>query len=122
MKPVLAIFLLWAVPALAGSADDLFASCTFTRECLEEETCTDTDFQMEIRHDDTLGFLMETIAEEIDGLVFDNRANEATSTLIGQTDTAYHMLTIRKDGEARYSVHMEGPMAITYIGKCEVNG
>ena len=106
-------------PSMAFAGDE-FASCHFTTECFESEACSDTDFRFVVNHDDDLAFVILTDAEDIDGLVFDNRGQDAASTLIGMTDTAYHMLTINPDGAARYSVHMEGPMAIFYSGQCEV--
>ena len=101
-------------------AGDEYAACHFTTECFETDACADTDFRFAVTHDDDQGFVIQTDAENIGGLVFDNRGTEAASTLIGQTDTAYHMLTINPDGAARYTVHMEGPMTISYAGQCEV--
>ena len=101
-------------------AGDEFATCHFTTECFESEPCSDTDFGFVVNHNDDVGFIIQTDAENIDGLVFDNRFPEETSTLIGQTETAYHMLTIAPDGTARYSLHMQGPMVVSYMGQCEV--
>ncbi len=100
-------------------AQEPFATCRFTTECFEAEPCTETDFSFTISHHDELGFLIRTDAEDIAGLVFDNYFPDATSALIGTTDTAYHMLTIAPGGAARYSVHMEGPMMVSYAGRCE---
>ena len=116
MKYLLSVFLL--LPSLAN-ASDAYASCRFTTECFETEVCTDTDFSFAVNHNDDLGFVIQTDAENIGGLVFDNRGTDAASTLIGQTETAYHMLTINPDGAARYTVHMAGPMMISYAGQCE---
>jgi len=107
------------LPSLAWAGDE-FASCHFTTECFESEPCSDTDFGFAVNHNDDVGFIIQTDAENIDGLVFDNRFPEETSTLIGQTETAYHMLTIAPDGTARYSLHMQGPMVVSYMGQCEV--
>ena len=106
-------------PALAFAGDE-YAACHFTTECFESEPCTDTDFGFVVNHDDALGFVIQTDAENIDGLVFDNRFPDQTSTLIGATETAYHMLTIAPDGAARYSVQMQGPVVVSYSGHCEV--
>ena len=107
------------LPSLAWAGDE-FATCHFTTECFEGEACTDTDFGFVVNHDDQTGFVIQTDAENIGGLVFDNRFPDETSTLIGATETAYHMLTIAPDGAARYSVQMQGPMVISYLGQCEV--
>lgn len=106
------------LPTLAW-AEDEYATCQFGTECFEAESCADTDFGFVVTHDDTLGFVIQTDAENIDGLVFDNGFPDGTSTLIGATDTAYHMLTIAPDGAARYSVQMQGPMVVSYMGQCK---
>ena len=115
MKFLIVVLML---PTMAYGADD-FAACHFTTECFESESCTDTDFSFAVNHNDDVGFIIQTDAENIDGLVFDNRFPEETSTLIGQTETAYHMLTIAPDGAARYTLHMQGPMVVSYMGTCE---
>ncbi|AXX97854.1 hypothetical protein [Profundibacter amoris] len=109
-------FLMLPTRAWAG---DEFATCHFATECFESEPCTDTGFGFVVNHDDTLGFVIQTDAENIGGLVFDNGFPDETSTLIGATDTAYHMLTIAPDGAARYSVQMQGPVVVSYSGQCE---
>ncbi|WP_457645387.1 hypothetical protein [Profundibacter sp.] len=106
------------LPTLAWAGDE-YAACHFTTECFESESCADTDFGFVVNHNDALGFVLQTDAENIGGLVFDNRFPDETSTLIGATDTAYHMLTIAPDGAARYSVQMQGPMVVSYMGQCE---
>jgi len=115
-RALLAIFVI--SPSLAWAGDE-FATCHFTTECFEGETCTDTDFGFVVIHDDQMGFVIQTDAENIDGLVFDNRFPDETSTLIGAAETAYHMLTIAPKGAARYSVQMQGPMVVSYMGQCE---
>ena len=118
MKYLFAVLLMF--PSLALATDDTYAQCQFNTECLEGEACTATDYQMAIVHDDSFGFIMQTVAENIKGVVFDNGAPNASSTLMGQTETAAHLLTIQPDGATRYTVHMQGPMLINYLGKCEI--
>ncbi|WP_456389162.1 hypothetical protein [Profundibacter sp.] len=118
MKYLISILLL--VPSLGWAGSDTFANCAFTQECFEGEACEDTTFEMGIEHSDDIPFVMQTMSENIEGDVFDNGAPDATSTLLGQTKTATHLLTIQPGGAARYTVHMQGPMAITYQGTCEV--
>ncbi len=112
------IALLATAPALAAS--DTFAECTFELECFEADACTATDFQATVEHDDTLAFIMRTVSEDIGGVVFENGAPEAASILMGQTDTASHLLTIQPGGATRYTVHMQGPLVVSYMGTCEV--
>ena len=114
------IFALAVLGAPAWAAGDVFAQCRFAQECLEGETCNATDFELTVRHDDLAGFALESLAETVAGLVFDNGQPDSTSTLVASGETAYHLLTIERDGAARYTVHMQGPMAITYLGSCEV--
>jgi len=118
MKYLLSIVLL--IPSLGWAGADTFANCAFTQECLEGEACADTTFEMSIEHADDIPFVMRTMSENIGGYVFDNGAPDASSTLMAQTKTATHLLTIQTDSAARYTVHMQGPMAITYLGSCEV--
>ncbi len=115
MRFLIALLML---PGLAWAGDE-FATCHFTTECFESVSCTDTDFGFVVNHDDQTGFVIQTDAENIGGLVFDNRFPDETSTLIGQTETTYHMLTIAPDGAARYTLHMQGPMVVSYSGQCE---
>ncbi|PHQ99380.1 MAG: hypothetical protein COB39_04005 [Marinosulfonomonas sp.] len=118
MKYLISILLL--IPSLAFAGSDIFANCAFTQECLEGEACEETSFEMVIEHADDIPFVMQTMAENIEGYVFDNGAPDATSTLMGQTKTATHLLSLQAGGAARYTVHMQGPMAITYQGTREV--
>lgn len=118
MKPFIAVLLL--APSLALASEDNYAQCRFDTECLEGEACDSTDYQMTVIHNDTFGFIMQSVTGNIEGFAFDNGAPDHVSTLLGQTKTAAHLLTIQPDGVARYTVHTLGPMAITYQGKCEV--
>ncbi len=113
------VILLSALPASAQTRD-IFATCRFATECFEAEPCAETDFSFSVSRDDAHGFVIRTDAEDIPGMAFDNYLPDATSALIGATDTAYHMLTIEPGGAARYSVHMKGPMSVSYLGACEV--
>lgn len=115
---VFGALVLGTVSGMAGT--DTFAECSFDMECFEAETCTQTDFQTTIEHNDEFAFVLQSVAEDVTGLVFDNGMPDRASTLMGQTETAAHLLTIQPDGAARYSVHMQGPMVITYLGNCEV--
>jgi len=108
------------LPSLAWAGVDTYAQCQFDTECLAGEACAATDYQMTIVHDDTFGFIMQTVAENIQGYVFDKVTPDVEGTLIARTKTTGHILIIQPDGAAGYSVHMQGEMLISYTGKCEV--
>lgn len=118
MKTLYFIMAFLASPAWAGG--DIFAQCQFDQECLEGESCNSTSFELTVRHSDAMAFELETIAESVPGIVFDNRHPDAASTLLAASATAHHLLTISPEGAARYTVHMQGPFAVTYLGSCEV--
>ena len=118
MKPLIAVLLL--APSLALASEDNYAQCRFDTECLEGEACASTDYQMTVIHNDTFGFIMQSPTGNIEGFAFDNGAPDHVSTLLGQTKTAAHLLTIQPDSAARYTVHLQGPMLINYLGKCEI--
>ncbi|WP_458876931.1 hypothetical protein [Arenibacterium sp. CAU 1754] len=39
--------------------------------------------------------------------------------LMAMGETALHVISTSASGDARYSVHMAGPMLVTYHGTCE---
>ncbi|MGH1577137.1 hypothetical protein [Planktotalea sp.] len=99
--------------------------CRFTTECYEAEPCADTEFtpSLEARaggltEDDTV-VEAKLVSDAGDAVLLGVRSG-GTLSLSGGTFEARQLLTIAKDGAARYSLHYaDGPMAISYLGVCK---
>ena len=113
-------FGLLASGAMAGSAT-LF-ECQITHECLDQEACAESGFELQIERSagSSDPFQLITPAETIDGVFMDDNSPVAATHLVARQTGAYHMLTIQTDGALRWSVHMPiAEMAISYFGTCE---
>ena len=94
-------------------------SCRFTLECIEGEPCAETDYAVQILADPARenGLILSTSSEELNGTGI--RKN-GPGHVIFPGDTAMHLITSAANGDARYTIHMQGPMVISYQGTCEV--
>ena len=93
----------------AGSA--LAEQCIFTTECFEGDGCSETTFSMSIEGK-TLVTDAETIPVSIGG-------SDTLNVFVGYTESAFHVLTRQKGGDARYSTHIfDGPLMVNYLGTC----
>lgn len=94
-------------------------SCAFTTECIEGEACNETDFSVSVTDDtdqpDEL--MLQTDAETLRGSGYQL---DGLLHLVFTAESALHVISASADQSARYTVHMQGPMAITYQGTCEV--
>lgn len=97
-------------------------ACEFTVECIAGETCSESDFDVEILAADHEGLLF---LSSLVGDVPVDRLTEA-GTLPAAYASAGHdgpseMLTIAADGTALMSAHiLDGAtMSVTYFGACE---
>ncbi|GIT91777.1 hypothetical protein JANAI62_22340 [Jannaschia pagri] len=107
----------WHRGLLAVGAAGLLASiaspasaqiCTFQTECLEDETCMDSTFSVDVSE--------EAIATEFGDLDIVARVD---GRLVAEGQGMTILFTRAEDGAARASIHMAGPAVITYFGTCE---
>lgn len=93
--------------------------CRFTQECIEGEDCTETEYGVQIIADPARenGLVLRTPSEELQGTGI---RKDGPGHVIFPGDTAMHLITSAPDGAARYTIHMQGPMVISYQGTCEV--
>ena len=107
----LAALVLWLSPVSA-----LAMECTFTTECFESETCSESAFTVAIEEKDGATLLVsdaETITASVGG-------SDTVRIYVGVTDSAFHIMSRAADGVARYSTHLyDGPMMVNYLGNCE---
>lgn len=103
---------------------EIAMTCSFVTECVEAEPCTETEFTPQITgaaggltpEELVVQTQMITDAETIELLGV--KSGKALS-LSGGTFAARHLLSVAKDGAARYSVHYaDGPFVISYLGTC----
>lgn len=109
-------------PVLAGMA------CTFPTECLEGEDCLDSGYTLSVETGLTPGALVQegglptgdTIVTDTQTIEVIWAASRQGLAAFGPTSSGFQMLSVRPDGEARYSVHLPlSGLAIHYIGTCE---
>jgi hypothetical protein len=90
--------------------------CSFTTECFEAESCSETAFNMSIEDNNGQFSLVsdaETIATTTGG-------SDALKIYVGYTSSAFHLMSRSTDGPARYSTHIfEGPLMVNYLGTCK---
>lgn len=113
----LCVAMLMSVSAGAVGASETL--CRFDRECVEGETCSETSFGARIAPDPETpqGLVLYTEVETLRGTGV-HLDGPTHMTFIG--DTALHLISVSDDAAARYTVHLEGPLAVIYIGTCEV--
>lgn len=115
-----------AVPILMTAAVQAEPwQCTFRTECFEEETCQDTDFELDLGRLEGGtgdGFLMSDIAGERPmHEVAVQDAPDQRAFVSRVQDTSVQLISIYPDGAAHYTVHAAGspPFIVTYRGSCE---
>lgn len=98
-----------ALPALAA------LECNFQQECFEAEGCQSSTFALEAALDgEVLDLSTEFGALE----VMHHLSEPGLLSVFARDSGAAYLLSSGEDG-ARLSVHVEGPLAVTYIGSCE---
>jgi len=99
---------------MAGSAQAMI--CTFEAECFEQDGCMESGFGFEVITTDagTLQFVTEFGDLDVVWSSDDIGTFAGLATGAG----ANYFLTTGSEG-ARLSVHLDGPVAVTYIGQCE---
>lgn len=88
--------------------------CTFTTECFETDSCSDTQFSMDV------DVPLQTVTTDFGDLgVVAVQSKDGNFILFASGDGAEYMLTTNEGG-ARLSTHLtDGPMVVTYHGRCE---
>ncbi|MFZ5961745.1 hypothetical protein ACOXXX_02240 [Thalassococcus sp. BH17M4-6] len=100
-------------------------TCTFSTECYEAESCTDTGFDITLQGDaggmDMQSMVLRTrLISDAGTVEMLGVQDSGAMSLSGGTFEARHLLTVNAEGAARYSVHyIDGPMVVTYLGTCE---
>lgn len=106
-----AICAIWvAVPAQAYD-------CRLTTECFEAEVCADTDFEVSLEPapDNRDAMILKTPSETLEAVL---SGNLREFFLVAKTARAVHLFSLDVAGAARYTVHMSGPISVTYLGQC----
>jgi hypothetical protein len=111
--------LLLLAPTATFAGPAVLAQCMFNSECIEGEACEVTNYMVIVYENNAAPFTMESVSETITGEFIEDRGGDGNSTLFGTSTGAAHLLTIAPNGDARYSVQMDGPMIISYLGNCE---
>lgn len=88
----------------SGAAADM--ACSFGTECFDGEACGESGFSLSI-----VGDAMETEFGSYP-------VQDLGGALYAAGDGAHYLLTTGDSG-ARLSVHMDGPMVVSYLGTCE---
>ena len=116
--------LFFYVLVLLGLGFPIFAQagpaiCIFSKECFEDEACTKTDMRLLLDttedNPDSLNLITdsETLPAEVVLL------NDTEGHIMAKGESAIHLLSWKyKRSEARYTVHMAGPLVVTYLGGC----
>ena len=90
--------------------------CRFEQECFEAEACTAADFALDIEEHATEGVTATTDFGPLQGSII--KRDETARHLVLEGPGAMYFLSIGESG-ARLSVHMEGPILVSYLGACE---
>lgn len=120
--------LIAAIAVFAPSASLAEMTCTFPTECLEGEVCAESGYSLSVKTALTPGSLAQegglptgdTIVTDTETFEISWAASRQGLAAFAATSSAFQMLSVRPDGEARYSVHLPlSGLAIHYIGTCE---
>gem|GEM_PF-2609859 len=94
--------------------------CIFSKECFEDEACVATELRLSFGttqdNPDGLNLISdsETLPVEIISVVEGERVQ-----MLANSESAVHLFSWNfHDSYARYTVHMQGPLAVTYLGGC----
>lgn len=109
-----------ALPLAAQAAD-----CAFDAECVEDEPCAETAYAARIVGPGAGMTGPATLVDDAGSVALEAAGpgvwvgGDGRGAYAGRFGAM--MLTTGEDGTARLTVHFtEGPMAITYLGTCEV--
>lgn len=103
---------------------DVALSCQFQTECFDTELCAETAFAFDLTGrsgglDTEMMVVGATLSSESGDIELLGVTQAGATSLSGGEFSARHLLTIAKNGQARYSVHyVDGPMMISYSGIC----
>jgi hypothetical protein len=104
---------------LCTASAAMATECVFVAECFETDACAETTFSASIIEGpsgpDHVQFVTE--AETLDAVW---AGGKSLGHLIATSESAAHFLSFSKNGDVRYTTHLQGPLAITYHGTCEV--
>ncbi|MEP3346199.1 MAG: hypothetical protein ABJN34_00495 [Litoreibacter sp.] len=90
--------------------------CTFTAECFEAESCSDTAFNLSIEAQSG----RVSLVSDAETVPVTSSGNDDFRIYAGGNENAYHLLSLGSDGTARYSTHINGgPLMVNYLGTCE---
>ena len=104
-----------ALTALMGGGAQAMI-CTFEAECSEQDGCMDSGFGFAVTTSDTGTLQFVTEFGDLD--VVWSSDDIGTFSGLATGAGADYFLTTGSEG-ARLSVHLDGPVAVTYIGQCE---
>ncbi|MEL6242577.1 MAG: hypothetical protein AAFV87_02795 [Pseudomonadota bacterium] len=95
--------------------------CSFEQECFEADACGDAAFLFEYTDNANGARLQQGVTAstefgDLGGYVM--RRDETSVSYAFEGPGAMYFLTV-EDAVARLSVHMEGPIVVTYLGRCE---
>lgn len=131
-------FVFTALTAQSAFAEEVIIgnwSCSFTKECFEQESCADTDYEVSVTYEiDGLkdkpgegagtGSISDVTGDKKAVIAHDKGTFVATALDMtsDKTINSTFKLFSSSSGEARLvSVDPSAPMLITYHGQCEAN-
>ncbi len=103
---------------LAGAA--AAQTCTFVSECVNEEPCQATEFDMDVKtSDDYASGTLSSVAGDVETRITNT---QAASFYSGYQSDSFHLLTLFKANISKYTVHTvwadDGVLSVTYHGRC----
>lgn len=110
-----AVLIALPLSSAAARADTL---CQFETECYETESCAETNLSLSFVNgpNGPDHIQLVTDSETLDAFAM---GSEALGHIAAISESAFHLISITPLGQARYSIHVQGPSAITYHGSCE---
>ena len=114
---IAAVCLAMALPGMVSAT----TYCSFEQECFEADACGDAGFLFEYIDNANGARLQQGVTAstefgDLGGYVL--RRDESSVSYAFEGPGAMYFLTV-ENAAARLSVHMEGPMVVTYLGRCE---
>ena len=100
--------------------------CVFETECFEADVCAESTFRFDFEKGggagaNTVNSGVQAVTEFGDLGGYFLKQDGDVDTIAFEGPGAFYFLTVA-GRDARLSVHMEGPLVVTYLGACEELG
>ncbi|MEL6519881.1 MAG: hypothetical protein AAFQ66_02895 [Pseudomonadota bacterium] len=106
----------------ATLAQVLGYACAFEQICVERLSCQPSDLEVLVNSTSETAATLTTGGRELTAQILRDPSLEARSYVTGLEFNTIHLLTIFRDGGARFTIHtpVSDLQSMVHIGQCEI--